>query len=170
MDGGGALMNQGIHGVSLMMLLMGPVKSIRANVKTLAHNIEVEDTALAILEFENGGLGSIVGTTSCAPGFDRRICIHGEKGSIILNEEEIEYWDVPGDEQAVGVTGGESTASNPNAFGNEMHARQLAEFIEAVENDRDPVLSIREGRAPVEVILGIYKASQTGETIYLNQK
>lgn len=170
MDGGGALMNQGIHGISLMLMLMGPVRSIRASVKTLAHDIEVEDTALAILEFENGALGSVVGTTSCAPGFDRRISVHGEKGSVILCEEEIERWDVAGETWTGEATGAESTASNPGAFGKELHARQLADFIDAVRADRQPTLSIREGRAPVEVILGIYRASQTGETVYLNQK
>ncbi|NMA94483.1 MAG: Gfo/Idh/MocA family oxidoreductase, partial [Clostridiales bacterium] len=86
MDGGGALMNQGIHGIDVLQYIMGPVKSIFGQIRTLTHAIEGEDTATAILEFQNGALGVIEGTTSVYPGYSRRIEIHGDQGSIILEE------------------------------------------------------------------------------------
>jgi UDP-N-acetyl-2-amino-2-deoxyglucuronate dehydrogenase len=93
MDGGGALMNQGIHGVDLLLHFMGRVKSVQAITKTLMHKIEVEDTAIAIVEFENGAVGVIEGTTSVHPGYPRRFEICGTHGSIIMEEDRIIKWD-----------------------------------------------------------------------------
>ncbi len=171
MDGGGALMNQCIHGVQLMLHLMGPARSVRAYTRTLAHDIEVEDTAVAAIEFESGALGSLIGATSTAPGFDRRISVYGEKGSFQLCEEIVTDWRVPEPFSRPGTDGDPTrTASDPARLSYENHRRQIAEFIDAVRAGRDPILGIREGSAAVELILAVYRASQTGETVFLNRQ
>ena len=93
-DGGGALMNQGIHSVDLLTWLMGPVIEIQALTAMLAHQrIEVEDTAVATLRFANGALGVIEAATSVYPGYLKRIEIHGTGGSAVLEEEDLKAWD-----------------------------------------------------------------------------
>lgn len=91
MDGGGALMNQGIHGVDLLLYLAGPVNSIYGRAATLARRIEVEDTLSAVAVFDSGALGVIQADTSVYPGFPRRIELCGDKGSLILEEDRIVY-------------------------------------------------------------------------------
>jgi predicted dehydrogenase len=144
-DGGGALMNQSIHAIDLLLYFMGPVKRVTAMVKMLAHrNIEVEDTAVASLEFRNGALGMIEGATSAYPGFLKRIEISGDKGSVVLEEEDIRQWrfdrDTARDKRirkkfaAKTKTGG--GASDPSAISHEGHRRQLEDFIGALEKAR----------------------------------
>ena len=87
MDGGGALMNQGIHGVDLLQYLAGPVRRLTAVCKTQTKNIEVEDSAAAVLEFESGAVGTLEGSTTCRPGYPRRLEICGDLGSVVLEEE-----------------------------------------------------------------------------------
>ncbi len=91
MDGGGALMNQGIHGVDLLLYLAGPVTGVYGRAATLARRIEVEDTLSAVAEFESGALGVIQADTGVYPGFPRRIELCGDKGSLILEEDKIVY-------------------------------------------------------------------------------
>ncbi|MEG2377928.1 MAG: Gfo/Idh/MocA family oxidoreductase, partial [Clostridia bacterium] len=76
LDGGGALMNQGVHGVDLLHWLVGDVKSVYAICRTLAHDIKVEDAAIAVLEFENGAIGTIRGTTCVYPAQETQISLH----------------------------------------------------------------------------------------------
>ncbi len=89
MDGGGALMNQGIHGVDLLLYLAGPAASVYGRAATLARRIEVEDTLSAVAVFESGALGVIQADTAVYPGFPRRIELCGDKGSVILEEDRI---------------------------------------------------------------------------------
>lgn len=167
MDGGGALMNQGIHGIGLLQYLMGPVRSVSALARTMVHEIEVEDTATAILEFQNGAIGYLAGTTSIVPAQPRILEIHGEKGSVAMTEDRITRWEVPGIPKPA-ETGGESdTAANPTAFSVENHKRQLADFIDAVWSDRPPLLDEKAGRAPVDLILAIYQSSKTGRPVQI---
>ena len=96
LDGGGALMNQGVHGIDLAQWFMGGVKKVFAKADALVRKIDVEDTAVIILEYENGAYGVIEGTTSVYPGQSTRVEIHGELGTIILDETEIKKWEVIG--------------------------------------------------------------------------
>jgi len=170
MDGGGALMNQGIHGVQLLLHLLGPVRSVKAYAHTILHDVEVEDTAVVAIEFKNGALGNIVASTATNPGFSRNISIHGEKGSIMLSDENIIAWNVPGEEniEQKAADGAPGTGADHKAFGHSLHALQIGEFVKACESGRDPILSIREGRKPVELILAIYESSKTGKTVYFD--
>lgn len=176
LDGGGALMNQAIHTVDLLAWLMGPVVEIQAQTATLAHErIEVEDTAVATLRFENGALGIIEATTAAYPGYLKRVEIHGSEGSAVIEEEDIKSWDfaksIASDKAIIkGMSerkSGGGGASDPAAIGHEGHAKQFRDFISAIQNDRTPAIDGREGRRAVEIILAIYKAAETGKSISL---
>jgi predicted dehydrogenase len=92
-DGGGALMNQGIHMIDMLLWLVGPVKTVYSYTRTLARRIEVEDTAVAVLEFKNGAIGMIEGATSIFPAdIPHRLELHGVKGSILIEGEGIKRW------------------------------------------------------------------------------
>lgn len=168
-DGGGALMNQGIHGIGLLLGLMGRPKSVRAITKTFVHHIEVEDTSAAIVEFESGAIANIVATTSVQPALPRTLSLHTERGTVTLTEDRLTQWNIDGREEPLReVAPTYSTASVPDNFSCELHRRQLDDFVAAVNEDREPMLSINEGRAPVELILAIYRSSKSGQTIYFD--
>lgn len=170
MDGGGALMNQGIHGVSLLLYLMGPVKTVTALTKTLRHPIEVEDTAAALLEFQSGALGYLVGTTSVSPGMPRVLNLHGTKGSITLTEDNVTQWDLEGEPPLPPLSAsGQDTANDPSGFSVENHRRQLDDFIDALQNGTAPKFDQHEGRKPVDLILAVYRSAETGRTVTLER-
>ena len=98
LDGGGALINQAIHSIDLLQWLMGPVVEVTAYTGLLAHErIEVEDTAVAILKFDSGALGTIVATTAAYPGLTARIAVHGDRGSAIIDDDELDYFHAAGE-------------------------------------------------------------------------
>jgi len=176
LDGGGALMNQSIHAIDLLQWFMGPVKSIQSFCETLAHErIEVEDTAVATLRFENGALGVIEGTTAAYPGLLKKIEISGNKGTVIIEEEDIIRWEfedeLPEDEEIrkkfASKKSGGGGAADPSAISHENHKRQILDMLDAIENDKKPLVDGYEGRKAVEIILGIYKSSQEGKIVNL---
>ena len=170
MDGGGALMNQGIHGVDVLQYLVGPVKSVYGRCKTLARDIEVEDTATVVVEYESGAIGVIEGTTSVNPGYPRIIEIHGTRGTICLTEDEITEWNVDGVDLLSEKSGGGGKVKSfrdPTAIDLDNHRRQIEEFIDAVKEDKRPLVDVYEGKKPVEIILAAYESSKTGCKIEL---
>ena len=167
MDGGGALMNQGIHGVDILLFIMGKVKSVFGYARTLARDIEVEDTASAVVEFENGALGVIQGTTSVTPGYPRKMEINGTKGSITLVEGDIAVWDIKDLEKPEFKTTAGHSHNDPMAFNIEGHVQQITDLIDSIKNGTEPFVSHREGRRPVELITAIYESSKTGRRIDL---
>lgn len=170
LDGGGALMNQSIHFVDLLQWLAGPVTTVQGTIATLAHQMETEDTAAAVLRFAHGGVGSIVGATSSWPGEPARVSLHGEQGTIIIEEGQIVRWelaDATTEEKArllAGEASGGSGAGDPMAIGSEKHRRQLVDFIEAVEAGRPPKIDGAEARKSVEIVRAIYASAQSGKT------
>ncbi|MEZ6138974.1 MAG: Gfo/Idh/MocA family oxidoreductase [Zavarzinella sp.] len=176
LDGGGALMNQAIHNVDLLLWMMGDVARISGFTATLAHErIEVEDTAVACLQFKNGALGVIQATTSVHPGLPKTIAIHGDAGSVVVEQEDILRWDfkaeVPEDAlirqqfaQKQGLSGG---SSDPKAISHTGHARQLTDFVEAIRTGTKPKVDGTEGRKAVAVICAIYESMATGKAISL---
>lgn len=176
LDGGGALMNQAIHSVDLLSNFMGPVVEVRAQMATLAHErIAVEDTVMATLRFASGALGVIEATTAAFPGYLKRIEISGSEGSAAMEEEDIVRWDFAKPDrrdkqvqeamQARKSTGG--GASDPAAIGHHGHAHQFRDLMEAIKKNRAPAVDGPEGRRSVEIILAIYKASETGKAVKL---
>ncbi len=170
MDGGGALMNQGIHGVDLLQYVMGPVRKVTAVTKTLARDIEVEDTAAALLEYENGAIGVIQAATSVYPGYPRRLEICGTLGSIILEEDSILKWDIKDrplpEDVELGSTG-TGAASDPRAFGVEGHILQIKDIVQAIKTDKDTLIDPREGKKPIEIITAVYESSMSGAPVFL---
>src|SRR5437870_2412611 len=138
LDGGGALMNQAIHNVDLLLWMMGPVTHVSGFTATLAHErIEVEDTAVACLRFASGALGVIQATTSVHPGLPKTIAVHGDRGTVVIEQDDLLRWEFqparPEDEalkQRFAVkTGASGGSSNPAAISHQGHARQLADLV-----------------------------------------
>ena len=162
MDGGGALMNQGIHGVDVLHYLCGDIKSVQSNVRTLIHDIEVEDTAVAVLEFENGALGVIEAATSTYPGFNRRIEICGDRGSVILKEGNIERLILrdEGIYERYTIEDHDS-ANNATVLDITGHKNQISDFVRALNGDCDvEICDQYEGIKAVKIIERIYKNSK----------
>ncbi len=162
LDGGGALMNQGVHGIDLLLWIMGGVARVSAYCRRLARNIEVEDTSVANLEFTNGALGTLVTTTSVSPGEDVRIEIHGDKGSIRLHGSDIVQWAIEGEEEITGEATDEGASSDPMALATAGHTEHLRDLCEAIINDREPAIPGSEARKAVELIKAIYLSSRLG--------
>jgi predicted dehydrogenase len=176
LDGGGALMNQAIHNVDLLLWLMGPVSHVSGFTATLAHErIEVEDTAVACLRFAGGALGVILATTSVHPGLPKTIAVHGDRGTVVIEQDDVLRWELTpetAEDRAVRArfaqrTGASGGSSNPAAISHVGHARQLADFVEAIQTGRPPLVDGREGRRAVEAIRAIYRAAETGRTVEL---
>ena len=166
LDGGGALMNQSIHMIDMLRYLMGPVRSLKAYTATLAHSIEVEDTAAAVLEFANRALGVIYGTTASFPGQFRRLEITGTGGTVIQVENSFKVWQFSDERQEDGeilerfgeIEGG-GGVSDPGAIPFEPHARNIAAFIDAIEHKRVFEIAGPEAKRSVEIILSSSKSS-----------
>ncbi|MBP7495859.1 MAG: Gfo/Idh/MocA family oxidoreductase [Spirochaetales bacterium] len=176
-DGGGALMNQGIHAIDLLQWYMGPVGAVTAYCATLGHErIEVEDTAVAALQFKNGALGVIEGSTAAYPGFPKRIEISGVGGSIILEEENLKCWkfalERPEDasireKYAPRESSSSGGAADPAAISYLGHKLQFSEIVEAIRSGKKPSVDGYEARKAVELILAIYKSGETRKEVRL---
>jgi UDP-N-acetyl-2-amino-2-deoxyglucuronate dehydrogenase len=165
LDGGGALMNQGVHGIDLLLWIMGPVRRVSAFARHLVRNIPVEDTAVAILEYETGALGVIQGTTSVTPGEPTRWEFHGDDGTIILQEASIKKWHCGEEREAPEVQKVDSGAggvSDPTAIGAGGHMMLIQDLVHAIREGREPMIPGREARRAVELILAIYESERTG--------
>jgi len=171
LDGGGALMNQGIHCVDLLLWIMGPVKSLFAFADHLVRKIEVEDTAVITLQFCDGAIGAIEAATSVTPGMEHRLEFHGALGTICVRGETILTWDIPGDER---IENGErfgadiklgSGASDPKAISTEGHIIQIEDFVAAIKENRDPMVTGEDARRAVELIIAAYQSAATGQPV-----
>ncbi len=170
MDGGGALMNQGVHAIDLLTWFAGVPVEVKANIATLSHErIAVEDTAVAALRFENGALGVIEGATSTYPGWNKRVEISGDKGSVILEDDDIKFWQFtderPGDAEIRGGGAGANIgggAANPLAISTEGHRRQIEDLCNAIREKRQPAIAGRDARNAVATICAIYESAKTG--------
>src|SRR5437016_128272 len=170
LDGGGALINQGVHTIDLLLWLMGDVTRVQSKAITALHKIEVEDTLAAALEFSNGAIGTLEATTSVYPGYPRRLELTGSEGTIIVEDDRIVSADLrdPLDD----FTGKEAGNSNPAATSPIVsdvrgHRRILEDFIRAIETNGRPLCDGREGRRSVELVQAIYESSRTGQGVTL---
>jgi len=177
LDGGGALMNQAIHSVDLLVWLMGPVAEISAMTATMTHErIEVEDVAVANLKFNSGALGVIEATTTSYPGALKRIEISGSHGSAVLEEEDLKDWqfaeETDEDEQIrlemTGQTDSGGGAADPSAINHHGHTMVFEEFISSIIEDRPSLVDGHEGRRSVEVIQAIYESAKSGQRVKLS--
>ncbi len=161
MDGGGALMNQGIHGVDLIRFLAGDLKLLRGRVKTQFHSIEVEDTAAALLEFDCGALGVIEATTAAYPGDSRRIEIRGTEGYAALADSVLEKLCVHGEVLIDRtVTADAGTASDPTRMNHMGHLLQLRNILGAIRGEEALKVTPEDGAAAIRLIEEIYRSSE----------
>lgn len=172
LDGGGALMNQGVHTVDMLQYVMdSEVESVVAQTGRFAHErIEVEDLAQALLRFKNGALGMIVASTAIYPGMSERLEVTGTKGTIVVEKDQVTLRVVMGESEKpkskdVGEFG--VGAANPQAISNRGHVIQFTDFIRAIQDGREPMIPDREGRKPLEIILAIYESARTGKRVKL---
>jgi predicted dehydrogenase len=167
LDGGGALMNQGIHTIDLLVWLLGPVKRVSATMGLVAHkNIEVEDIATGWIEFTNGARATIAGTTTCwsQNGLPAEIRIHGTTGSAILHDDKLVTFEFkesqPGDQSQIGKITQGAGANDPRAIDTAWHKANLEEIIGAIHENKKPSVDGIEGRKAVELILALYQSAQ----------
>jgi len=174
LDGGGCLMNQGVHGVDQLLWLTGmDVESVFARANHLVRDIEVEDTCVAALQFTCGAFGTIVGTTSCNPGETRRWELHGDNGTICLTGQAITHWataPIGSDEMAkqtepVDEAKDDGVTSDHRAVATEGHAFHVNDLVQAIKEDRDPYVVPRDARKAVDLILSIYESARTGKDV-----
>jgi UDP-N-acetyl-2-amino-2-deoxyglucuronate dehydrogenase len=169
-EGGGSLISQTVHFIDLMLFLVGDVSRLTGKYKTTIHSdIEVDDIAVAEFEFKNGALGTVVSSTAIRPGYPRRLEIHGERGSIILQEEEIVEWRVEGMNEDDYLTKAKQDSGDTTAkagfVNSEYHRRQIVEFMQAIREGRKPAVDGLEGRRALEFIRAIYQSSDTGKEV-----
>lgn len=169
LDGGGALMNQGIHGIDMINWIMGGIKSVNAVCKTLAWDIEVEDTAVVTVKFNNGAIGVIQGSTAAYPGHDTIFSFHGTKGSISFGDDAFYCWEIANPDkkkpELEGSMGGVNCQYSTTNFG---HRYLVEDMALAVIDDREPMITGAEAKKSVDIILAIYESARLGKEIYID--
>ncbi len=174
LDGGGAVMNQGVHTVDQLIYLAGNVKAVWALTGCLAHErIEVEDVAVAMLEFESGALGVIEASTACysKAGHPAQVQVCGSAGSAFLQDDKITVWDfkdeLPEDSgiretlfpraEVVGLG-----AADPGAINFEGHRLNFEDALGAIREGREPSINGEEARRSIAVIEALYVSAKEG--------
>jgi predicted dehydrogenase len=171
LDGGGAVMNQAIHGLDLLQWFAGlPAEVFAWTTRRVHLGIAAEDTASATLRFPDGALGTVEATTAAWPGWSRRIELCGEHGSIALEDDRIVRWDfqrpqpeddairhAPADDQLG------SGAAAPGAISIEGHVRQFQDLVDALRENRPQAIIGREGRKAVAFVHALYQSAERGE-------
>jgi predicted dehydrogenase len=159
---GGAIMNQGIHSVDLMLWFAGPAKTVLGRTATQTHRMEAEDLALAIVTFESGAFGTIMASTSIQPGFTPCLNLYGEKGTVKLDGASIAHWTVPGVAKPEGEQQASAAVRGPLLSNFRMHQRNIEDFLRAVEEGRPPLVSGDDGRRAVRLIESLYASNASG--------
>ncbi len=176
LDGGGALMNQGIHQIDLMLHFAGDAESVFAYTDTRTHpGVEVEDSAVVVVRFVGGALGTIVASTCCEPGFPRRVEITGERGHVVLQDDILVKWaftkELPGDLeiQAAAAEGrqGGAGAGDPANISYAGHLTQIDDFARAIRTGAEPMITGVEGRRSVALICAAYESSREKREVRL---
>lgn len=171
-DGGGALMNQGIHQVDLLQWMMGPVTAVQAVTRRLVHTgIEVEDLAVAILQFASGAVGVLEASTGIAPGYPKRLEIHGASGGAIVEDDVLlKSTGIPDDAdlQAAMLREGEcANYATPMAISFAGHQMQYADFVDAVIHEHHPQVTGEDACQAVKIITAVYESARTGTAVSL---
>lgn len=174
-DGGGAAMAQAIHGIDLLQWFAGmPSEVFCWSTRRVHTGIEAEDTASATLRFPDGALGTIEASTALWPGWQRRIELCGEYGSVALEDDRIARWEFRetklGDEvmrAATDTAALGSGASAPNAISFVGHQRQIQDLVNAIRENRRPAVDGHEGRKAVAIVRAMYESAARGEAVKL---
>lgn len=187
LDGGGALMNQGIHTVDLLVWMLGEPVEVIARTACLAHQrIEVEDIAVAVIRFASGALGVLHATTAAYPGMTARIQVHGDRGSAVIDGDQLTYFHAAtpdasssgrGDpaslNQAADLLPCQAPApaagSDPGAL-SDAHLHQYRDFVEAIEQGRRPAVTIDDAIRALAVVEAVYESARTGESVQVRPR
>jgi UDP-N-acetyl-2-amino-2-deoxyglucuronate dehydrogenase len=158
-DGGGPFIQQAAHNVDIFAWFFGMPNKVVSMLDTFTHDIEVEDHGVALLRYPNGMIGSITASTATKPGFAPVLEIHGEHGSLVMENDEITAWHVegvarPAQRTDFEVHSGAGTAAVEDTAG---HEAILKDFIQAVETGRSPAVPASSGRLATELVLQIYE-------------
>lgn len=168
LDGGGALMNQGVHTIDLLLWLLGDVSHVQARIATQLHKIESEDTAVALVEFSSGAMGVLHATTCAFPGYPRRVEITGTEGTVILEHDRIVAADLRNSPAAANICSSlarldtsiplDQNQSATSAAVSDFRGHQaiLEDFLAAIQGNRAPVCDGREGRRSVALVESMY--------------
>lgn len=169
-EGGGALINQGIHTADVMQYLAGPVRRAFAHWQLAAtHDMEAEDLVNAVLVFSSGAGGVLQAATSAWPGYPERIEIHGSRGTAVITGDRLTAWDVEGDTGtppplAAAVDSG---AADPMAISTENLERQFRDFGNAIRQGTEPLVGGTEGLEALRLVLGVYESARSGAPVDL---
>lgn len=173
-EGGGALINQAIHQVDVLLYLMGPVSRVAGMWQLGArHKIESEDVVSALLAYKSGATGAVQASTAMWPGHMERIEIHGTKGSAIISGERLTSWDVLDDEMANAAdpapleVSGSSGSSDPMNIGVTTFEREFLDFADSIKTGREPLCSGEDGYRALQVVLGVYQACREQRLVEL---
>ena len=170
-EGGGALINQGIHTVDVLMYLAGRVSEVTAQWQLgSSHEMEAEDVVNALVRYSNGATGVIQASTAFWPGYTERIELHGTKGSAIITGDKLTAWDVegdPGDDAPLTSADDESGASDPMAIPIENLKRGFSDFAAAVQAGNDPLIDGEEAYRALQIVLGVYESAREGRAVQL---
>lgn len=169
LDGGGAVMNQGIHTVDLLLWLWGDVKQVFARQAAALHSIEVEDTLVATLEFANGALATFEATTAAFPGYPRQIELSGTEGTIIVQQDRIHSADLrtPRPDLVGGEGSTNAAASSAVVSDVRGHKAVIEDFLRAIKDGSEPRCNGGEGRRSVALVEALYRSAKTGEPVTL---
>jgi predicted dehydrogenase len=170
-EGGGALINQAVHQVDVLLWLIGPVKEVFGYWQLGAlHKIESEDVVTALMRYANGAQGVIQASTAFWPGYSERIEIHGTKGTTVLTGDKLTTWDVQDDSGEPAPVEKEvmSGASDPMAIPLTPFERQFRDFGEAISKGRKPLVSGEDGYRALELVTAVYRSCREGQKVALN--
>jgi predicted dehydrogenase len=165
LDGGGVLMNQGIHLIDLLVWYMGDPVDISASARTLHRTVEVEDVASASLTFENGSVASIIASTVAGAGYPHRLELYGTNGGFQVEGEVVTRWEVLDTSRetvappALRRAESAGSAGDPRGIALAGHTGIFRDFIQACMDDRSPMVDGLEGRRSLATVLGIYRAA-----------
>ena len=180
---GGSLMNQGVHYVDLLRWCMGPVAEVTAVCATQAHEVEVEDTALAIVRFASGALGTIVSSTAVYPGFSQRLEITGTEGTVVVEDGRIVLRALRSGPPGPGAPGGPGepgglaepraasaadAAAHAAGIDPASHAAQIADLLQAIDQGREPSVTAASARDTLAIVCAVYESARNGRTVVLS--
>lgn len=186
-EGGGVLVNQSPHQLDILQWLMGPIEEISGYWGTLNHpSIEVDDTAVAVVRFRSGALGSIIASVSQKPGIHTKVHIHGSNGASVGVETDHgatfvagvssgvpdpplnDLWTIPGEEDLPARFEAEDRAlAGERDVMQYYHALQIEEFLTAIVEERQPAVTGEDGRVVVEMAQAIYRSQKEGRPVKL---
>jgi UDP-N-acetyl-2-amino-2-deoxyglucuronate dehydrogenase len=176
LDGGGALMNQGVHTVDLLIAALGRPVEVFAYTGTLAHErIDVEDVAVGVVRFASGALGVLHATTAAFPGLSARLQVHGDKGSSVIDNDQLAFCQVTeqgaeAEERSMGTTESRSVAtagSDPGQL-SDAHRLQYLNFLGALDGTEELRVDLETNRQSIAVITGAYESARTGRPVRLS--